>query len=107
MFDLSFALDCLINALNDVVYSSNRSLFKCIVKIDALENSYLHNSSKADAVNELNAAVYASYIINSDVDNLEFNSKMFFKYYDALLWKSDLIKIVSNRVNYLISKPII
>ena len=106
MFDLSFALDCLIDALNDVVYSNNSSLFKCIVKIDALEDSYLHNSSKADAANELNAAVYASYIINSDVDNLEFNAKMFFKYYDALLWKSDLIKIVSNRVTYLISKPI-
>lgn len=85
MFNFSSSLDSLIETLNDVVYSND-------------------NPTK-DSVNELNAAVYASYIIN-DSSNLEFDSKMFFKYYDALTWKSDLIKMTSARINYLISLPI-
>ena len=73
--------------------------------IDALNDVVYRNENPTqDSINELNALVYASYIIN-DGENIEFNSKMFFKHYDALAWKSDLVKLVSNRIDYLISSP--
>ena len=84
MFTFSSSLPIMIDTLNDVVY--------------------LNENPTEDSINELNALVYASYIIN-DGENIEFNSKMFFKHYDALTWKSDLVKLVSTRIDYLISSP--
>ena len=84
MFNFSYALETMIDTLNDVVY--------------------LNENPTQDSINEINALVYASYVIN-DGGNLEFNSKMFFKHYDALTWKSDLVKLVSTRIDYLISFP--
>ena len=84
MFTFSSSLPIMIDTLNDVVY--------------------LNENPTEDSINELNALVYASYIIN-DGENIEFNSKMFFKHYEALTWKSDLVKLVSTRIDYLISSP--
>ncbi len=84
MFTFSSSLPIMIDTLNDVVYRNE--------------------NPTDDSINELNALVYASYIIN-DGENIEFNSKMFFKHYDALTWKSDLVKLVSTRIDYLISSP--
>ena len=88
MFSLTSSLDSLIDTLNDVVYvADNPSL---------------------DSVNELKAAVSALTIIDgsyNDREELDFHSKMFFRYYDSLVWKSDLIKLASHKVNYLISSP--
>jgi len=84
MFTFSSSLETMIDTLNDVVY--------------------LNENPTEDSINELNALVYASYIIN-DGENMEFNSKMFFKHYEALTWKSDLVKLVSTRIDYLISSP--
>ena len=84
MFTFSSSLSIMIDTLNDVVYRNE--------------------NPTEDSINELNALVYASYIIN-DGENIEFNSKMFFKHYDALTWKSDLVKLVSTRIDYLISSP--
>jgi len=73
--------------------------------IDTLNDVvYLNENPTEDSINELNALVYASYIIN-DGENIGFNSKMFFKHYEALTWKSDLVKLVSTRIDYLISSP--
>ncbi len=73
--------------------------------IDTLNDVVYRNENPTDdSINELNALVYASYIINDD-ENIEFNSKMFFKHYEALTWKSDLVKLVSTRIDYLISSP--
>ena len=84
MFTFSSSLPIMIDTLNDVVY--------------------LNENPTEDSINELNALVYASYIIN-DGENIGFNSKMFFKHYEALTWKSDLVKLVSTRIDYLISSP--
>ena len=84
MFTFSSSLSIMIDTLNDVVYRNE--------------------NPTEDSINELNALVYASYIINDD-ENIEFNSKMFFKHYEALTWKSDLVKLVSTRIDYLISSP--
>jgi len=84
MFTFSSSLPIMIDTLNDVVYRNE--------------------NPTDDSINELNALVYASYIIN-DGENIEFNSKMFFKHYEALTWKSDLVKLVSTRIDYLISSP--
>ena len=84
MFTFYSSLPIMIDTLNDVVY--------------------LNENPTEDSINELNALVYASYIIN-DGENIEFNSKMFFKHYDALTWKSDLVKLVSTKIDYLISSP--
>ena len=81
-FSFSSSLPIMIDTLNDVVYSND--------------------NPSDDSVNELNALVFASYIIN-DGENLEFNSKMFFKHFYALSWKSDLVKLASTRVDYLIA----
>ena len=91
MFLYSDSLSTLIDALNEVVF--------------------LNDNPSDDSVNELTAAVHANSILTNDGlffgenDSIVINTKMFFKHYDRLSFKSDIMKIVNNRINFLISKP--
>lgn len=84
MFDFSVALDSAVDFLNEVVYLGG------------------HNCD--DAKNELEALVYASSIING-CDDLQLFASMFYKRFDALSWKSDIVLVSERRVYYLISSP--
>ena len=84
-FNLSFSLNTLIDVLNEVVY--------------------INPNPSNDSIYELKAAVYADTIINGDCEDLELFGRIFFRYYDKLKFKSNLIKIAHNRVNYIISSP--